>query len=243
MTEATAAAPLGAPSRRDRNRHRVVERILAAAEERFRATGLHGATLEDIASSADVSVGTLYNHFGSKEGLYLASVERAIDANRAYMDLAYRDDLRPIEQVLAAADAYLLFHLEHPGYFQMVALPAATGGSPELDGARERIADRVRTEVDRFAACVQRAMDAGELRDGDAVTAATFMWGAWNGVVALSQRPDRLRLRSRDIQRVLEVGRRMVLEGLASDAVRGPDGGIAPHVRMPRARELRRQPR
>jgi AcrR family transcriptional regulator len=47
---------------------RNTERLRAAAQEVFAERGL-GAPLEAIASRAGVSIGTLYNHFGSREGL------------------------------------------------------------------------------------------------------------------------------------------------------------------------------
>jgi AcrR family transcriptional regulator len=222
-------------SRRERHRLRNSERVLAAAERAFQEHGVHGATLEDIAEQADVSVGTIYNHFGGKPGLYLASVERAVELNRRYMDLAYQPELRPIEQILTAADAYLLFHLEHPGYFQMVAMPQAAGGDA---AAAERIAAIVDTEVSRFADCVQRAIDAGEIV-GDAEQIATFMWGAWNGVIALAHRPDRLRRDDEEIRRVLAAGRRIVLEGLGARSVRDSDGALAADLRRPRASDYR----
>lgn len=226
-------------TRRARHRLRNGERVLEAAETLFRTRGLHGTTLEEIADAADVSIRTIYNHFGSKHGLYLASVERAVDLNKRYMDLAYQEELRPIEQILAAADAYLLFHLEHPGYFQMVAMPQLQPAVEEDEDARERIAHRVQTEVDRFAGLVQRAIDVGDILPGEADEIATFMWGAWNGVIALTHRPDRLRLDDAYIARVLERGRRLVLEGLAAAPHRGPGERLADGVRFPRARDHR----
>ncbi|MGD9987405.1 TetR/AcrR family transcriptional regulator [Pseudonocardia sp.] len=47
---------------------RNIERVRSAAVEAFREHGLD-APLEDIARRAGVSVGTIYNRFGSREGL------------------------------------------------------------------------------------------------------------------------------------------------------------------------------
>lgn len=43
----------------------------------FSERGYYAASMEDIAERADVSKPMLYSYFGSKEGLYLASIERA----------------------------------------------------------------------------------------------------------------------------------------------------------------------
>ena len=47
------------------------ERLLQAASELFAATGLHGATVRDIAGAAGANVAAANYHFGSKEALYL----------------------------------------------------------------------------------------------------------------------------------------------------------------------------
>jgi TetR/AcrR family transcriptional regulator len=42
-----------------------------------------------------------------------------------------------------------------------------------------------------------------------------FLWGAWNGVIALSLRQDRLRLDAAELATTLEAGRELVIEALA----------------------------
>jgi AcrR family transcriptional regulator len=49
--------------------------IVAAAEDLFAERGFQEPTMEDLAAAAGVSVGTLYNYFGSKPALQLAVFE------------------------------------------------------------------------------------------------------------------------------------------------------------------------
>lgn len=201
---------------RAQQQQRTYDALLAAGERCFATSGYVEATVESIAAEARVSVRSLYNAFGGKAGLYLAVVEQAMEANRTYMDRAWDESLDPLQQILAASDAYLLFHLEHPGYFTMVALPS---GLPEAGTwnaeIAERIAQRVETEVGRVETAIRRGIVSGHFREIDAGLAATFLWGAWNGVIALGGRPDRMRLDDGEITAVLDLGRHMVLEGLA----------------------------
>ncbi len=53
--------------------------LLDAATERFLAVGFAQAKVEDIASAAGVTVGTVYRYFPSKESLFEQSIERYID--------------------------------------------------------------------------------------------------------------------------------------------------------------------
>ncbi len=56
----------GAQTRIERSR----ARIISAAADVFLAEGFLGATMDQIASRADVSVQTIYSRFGSKENLF-----------------------------------------------------------------------------------------------------------------------------------------------------------------------------
>lgn len=206
-------------SLRAQQRERTRDALLGAGERCFSTYGFVDTTVEQIAADAQVSVRSLYNTFGGKHGLYLAVVEQAMEANRRYMSRAWDQSLDPLEQILAASDAYLLFHLEHPGYFKMVALPQELpGGDAGRSDIAERIAQRVETEVGLVEAAIRGGIASGHFRDVDSSLAAKFLWGAWNGVIALGGRPDRLRAGDDEISAILGLGRRLVLEGLAAAA-------------------------
>jgi AcrR family transcriptional regulator len=51
--------------------------MVAAAERLFSENGYHGVSMDEIATASGISKPMLYEYFGSKEGLFLACVERA----------------------------------------------------------------------------------------------------------------------------------------------------------------------
>src|SRR5881227_1322395 len=63
-------------SRSERRKARTTTAIMDAAERHFLERGFQNAKVDEIAEEADVAVGSVYNHFGSKEGLYRAALER-----------------------------------------------------------------------------------------------------------------------------------------------------------------------
>lgn len=67
-------------------------RILDAAEALFSRLGYHGVSLRDIAGEAGVQVALSHYHFGSKEELFAAVIDRRADEN-----------VRGLEAALAAA--------------------------------------------------------------------------------------------------------------------------------------------
>lgn len=93
---------------REQKKHQTRARILATAESLFAERGLREATMEEVAAAAEVSVGTLYNYFGSKTALQLALFEEetaAILERGARVVAEPGDD--PRAAVEALFDAYL----------------------------------------------------------------------------------------------------------------------------------------
>lgn len=74
----TPAHPRKSP-RQERSR-RTVERILDAAARIFHELGYAGATTNDIADEAGVSIGSLYQYFPNKDALLVALTRRHIES-------------------------------------------------------------------------------------------------------------------------------------------------------------------
>ncbi len=74
-----ATASTNRLSRRERELNLRKEIVLEAAEEVFAAKGYYEAAVEEIASRAEVSVGTFYNLFASKEALYITLIKQRVD--------------------------------------------------------------------------------------------------------------------------------------------------------------------
>lgn len=204
--------------------------ILDAAERTFTDVGYRGAKIDAIADRADVAVGSLYSHFGGKDGLYLAVVERAVELFSRYMNQAYQPQWTPLEQAMACGDSYLRFHLEHPGAFRFLAfddLDPAVPVDPEL---KARVAAGIDALIDEFSGKIQEAIDAGEARPLDARLAGRFLWGAWNGTVALGLRGDGLALTETEIHDALQQARDIVNAGLCAPSAR--DAGGAPLAQL-----------
>ncbi len=211
----------GELTRGQRRKARTVQAILEAAERQFLEHGYGATTLEAIAGAADVAVGSIYFHFAGKDDLYLAVTERAIEQLTAYEDTALAEAATPRERLIALGDAYLRFALDQPRAFRLLAFPyAEIQGKDDAAAARQaRIEARANFLITRLTGIVQGVIDAGRRHDIDAGRAARFMWGAWNGVIALHLFHDRLRLSDAEIAAVITEGRRILIAGF--DAILG----------------------
>jgi AcrR family transcriptional regulator len=65
----------GAPGRLERKRGRRIQEILTVAAEIFGARGYDAVSLEDVAERLDVTKGSLYYYFASKDELVTAAIE------------------------------------------------------------------------------------------------------------------------------------------------------------------------
>jgi TetR/AcrR family transcriptional regulator len=207
--------------RQERRKARTAATILDAAERLFLALGYQPTTVEQLAEEADVAIGSLYGHFGSKEGVYAALIDRALDLDKRYCDEGWASGGDAVGRLVGLADGYVRFAREHPGHFRVFRFPPpdAPSGGP-VAAAAERIADRVRSEVDRMAGALMEAIDAGVVRPVEPRRAAILLWAAWDGVIAAHVLPGNMGLTDDDFERVLALGREVLTLGLL-----GQEGG------------------
>ncbi|MGA6207266.1 TetR/AcrR family transcriptional regulator [Nocardia testacea] len=157
------------------------EAILVAAQTLLAEGGTDAVTLPAVSERADISIQTIYNRVGGRDVLLRAVAERAMQANRVYMDRAYGEAGSALHRMLAAADAYTRFARERPHEFRVLLQP------PGDDAVSERIADLVAEQNGKLAAAIAAGIAEGQLRDDlDPALTATVLWGALNGVIALS---------------------------------------------------------
>ncbi|GAA1049637.1 TetR/AcrR family transcriptional regulator [Arthrobacter russicus] len=103
MTEETRTRPARLP--RDERR----AQLLSAAQEVFVANGYHGAAMDEIAETAQVSKPVLYQHFPSKRDLYLALLDQQIAELTARMLTALASTNDNKYRVQATIKAYFEF--------------------------------------------------------------------------------------------------------------------------------------
>lgn len=68
-------SPSGSARRLSRDQR--IEQLLDVAEQRFATHGYDGTSIEQLARAAGISRPIIYEHFGSKDGIYLACLKRS----------------------------------------------------------------------------------------------------------------------------------------------------------------------
>ena len=117
------------------------ERLLAAASELFYERGVHTVGIDTIIDRAGVAKASLYNTFGSKEGLVRAYLEARHEARRARLTAEIERHKDPKERLLAVFDV-LATTVAQPT-FRGCAFANAVAES-ELDSAAADVTRNVR---------------------------------------------------------------------------------------------------
>ncbi len=188
----------------ERRRARTTAAILDAAESLLVERGTRATTVDAIAERADVAVATLYAHFEGKAGVQRALAERAVERNALVLDESLAVPGTAADRLAAVARAYLAFHLENPSALRVLA-SADLSGREQIDAALDAL-------VRRVAGVIEQGIADGEIRaDVDPLRIARFVWGAWNGAIALHARGA---ITKPELQRTLDDGLAVLTDGL-----------------------------
>jgi TetR/AcrR family transcriptional repressor of nem operon len=150
------------------------ERILEAASRLFREHGIAAVGLAKIMAEADLTVGTFYTHFKSKEALLREAILRSLrERQEAIKQVVQREDLELAIRAYLSPD-----HRDRPGIGCPVAAlasevarhPRATRqaftshNEPMLDAIAALLSSQRRKEVARADAAAFMGLLAGTLQ-------------------------------------------------------------------------------
>lgn len=186
---------MGILERKEREKQFRRDTIVSAAEAVFFEKGLRAATLDEVAERAEVSKGTIYLYFSSKEDLYCSLMTRALSLLLNAFREAGPDDADPAGAIQKLAEAYLKFSREQKYLFKMLsALESPTVNehvSPGVLAELEEASDKVLSYVATF---VQKGIDTGIFRiDVPAHEAVVLFWVSLSGILNLKERSSLLK--------------------------------------------------
>jgi AcrR family transcriptional regulator len=96
--------------------------ILKVATAEFAANGYAGARVDEIAARTRTTKRMIYYYFGSKEGLYLAVLERVYAQIRQVERGIHIGELTPDDALRTIAEATYEHHTTHEAFIQLVSI-------------------------------------------------------------------------------------------------------------------------
>ncbi|MFI9387929.1 TetR/AcrR family transcriptional regulator [Kutzneria sp. NPDC052558] len=131
------------------------QQLLDLAEPLFIEHGYAGFSIEDLCQAAKVSRPVVYDHFGTKDGIYLACLRRIRDELDAVLVAAAGPSpATAAEAIEQAADAFFAIIERDPRRWSLVygGTTVLTGPiADDLYALRSRTIDRIADVVTRFA--------------------------------------------------------------------------------------------
>lgn len=101
---------------------RTQDDILEVATAEFAAHGFAGARVDEIAARTRTTKRMIYYYFGSKQGLFLAVLERVYAQIRRVERGVNVDELSPDEALRKLAEATYDHHTTHEAFIQLVSI-------------------------------------------------------------------------------------------------------------------------
>lgn len=166
-------------------------RLLVAAKKLFARAGLHGVSVSEIATEADVSAAMINHHFGGKEALYRACVEGFGTARLRALDRLLVAPTTPEElevRLDVLVTQLLEMHLEDP---DAVSILLRDANAAEHWGAEvERTVYEFTLKLSTFFALAQKH---GLLRaEIDPMTPAAILYLSLSGLIQVDAHRERV---------------------------------------------------
>jgi AcrR family transcriptional regulator len=166
LDRVTSAVAKDKLSRKERELEFRMNFVLDAAEEVFNEHSYANASVEEIAHRAEISVGTLYNLFHSKEEIYRAVVSRGQKMFFENMNLRVDNARGPLEQIRATVKYFFEHFTAIAGAFRHYNT-ATNGFQWELKSQLEQEAFEMQQQFAmRLVDICQRGIDEGIFKGG-----------------------------------------------------------------------------
>jgi AcrR family transcriptional regulator len=143
------------------------DEIVRAAALVFQRKGYHGATMADIAAEVNLTAGSLYHHFPSKEELLAAVLDTGLNQITGVVRAVVNGDGSPADKLRGIVHTHIRSEIENANIAAAVIFESrALLAVPEIRGQyvqqRDTLEGLYRRVIDEgIAAGVFRAVDVG----------------------------------------------------------------------------------
>jgi AcrR family transcriptional regulator len=180
---------MGTAERRQRERSLRTRQIQEAAQKVFLEKGFYSATIEHIAREAELSIGTTYLYFKTKEELFASLNLKNIETYDQGLDKIAADPALSPEDKLRRAWVLL------KAVFCQTPLNIRALVHGQLQGSLQNISQNLLANLNRtgksllnkLAGILEEGMDQGFFVQANPMALADIFWGSFTGVVTWEQ--------------------------------------------------------
>jgi len=211
---------LGIAERKEREKQQRRNDIIDAAERLFFSRGYGSTTMDQVADEAELSKGTLYLYFKSKEDLYLAINVRGMKILEKMFRGSQQPELSGLENVENIGRAYFAFSQKHPNYFEAMIFYESKNIADSLeDSCIQSCEEQGERTLHVVAETVAAGIADGSIRnDADPMLTATVLWGHSTGMIQILALKEQHLLNAHgvDAGTLMEASFKITAKGLAA---------------------------
>jgi TetR/AcrR family transcriptional regulator len=171
---------MGTHERKEREKEHRREEILDAAQRVFFEKGLVVATMDEIAETAELSKGTLYLYYKSKEDLYLAVMMRGTELLFDMFAEVVKKGASVTETLIRLGDAYIEYFNNHKNYFRMLDFLQTPQFHKQVSEGMKQSCEALNQDIwDLVNNLLKRGIEEGTVRpDLNPVEVSIIIWSS-----------------------------------------------------------------
>ena len=204
-------------ARREREKEERRQSILRAAREVFFEYGFHRATVDNVAERAEVSKGTVYLYFESKETILAHLLLEGLDELIEELEQAYIADKSVLadERLQRLGWAYLQFFKREPIYFRfLMAMDRGQFRETVTPQLYQEVLEASMEGLNWVVRAVKQGIEDGMFSRCDARQAAATLWATLNGALELMEHPLRREILGMEREALYQAALETVIRGL-----------------------------
>ncbi len=176
---------MGITERKEREKQRRREEILVAAEKVFFAKGIDNSTMDDVAEQAELSKGTLYLYFKSKEEIHWEIAQKHMKKVANDMVKAMDEKKNAVENLLIMANIFVKHcEEEHEAAHSILFFQACNLNNLNLDQEQIKYAFIHDSPIHLLTKYVEQGIEQGMIRNDMPVNAlSSTLWAQIMGVL------------------------------------------------------------
>jgi len=174
---------MGLKERREREREERKRQILHAARSLLFEEGLQATSINKIAKSAELGVGTIYSYFVSKEEIFAALQEEGIELLHNQIKKRLERVKHPEDRLKTIARVYFDFSRENKDYFDIINYFLSSPGVLFSESLKGQIDQRGNRVISLLVRAVEAGIASRDFREVDARRFAMMFWATLHGSI------------------------------------------------------------
>jgi TetR/AcrR family transcriptional regulator len=212
---------MGITERKEREKEHRKEEILDAAQKVFFEKGLAIATMDEIADTAELSKGTLYLYYKSKEDMYLGVMMRGMEELHSEFERIGLSDLTTVQKLVQLGVAYKEHFFKNRKFFRMNHFLQNPHFHKQVSDEMKQICDTEGQKVwNIINSILQSGVKEGLLRsDFNPIELGVIIWSNMTALLfRIDNEGETWKKRFNiDLEHTLEISNKLLFESILTD--------------------------